>query len=121
MRVLICGSRTWVDRVIVNAVLDGLHAEVTSWNGTLFIIEGGAKGADRIAQDWAKGTGVDLWTCPAEWDTYGKRAGYLRNTRMLVEGKPDLIVAFGHGRGTDMMVELAKKAKVPTYRVVRES
>jgi hypothetical protein len=35
-----------------------------------------------------------------EWDELGKKAGPLRNQRMLDEGKPDLVVAFPGGGGT---------------------
>lgn len=49
---------------------------------------------------------------PADWDKYGKRAGYLRNVQMLDEGKPDLVVAFPGGKGTAMMVKLAKERGV---------
>ena len=46
---------------------------------------------------------------PAEWALHGKKAGYLRNEKMLRMGKPDLVVAFPGGVGTAMMVDLAKK------------
>jgi len=39
-----------------------------------------------------------------EWDELGKKAGPLRNQRMLDEGKPDLVVAFPGGGGTKDMV-----------------
>lgn len=79
----------------------------------LIIIEGGAKGVDETAQDWAITNFVkDCLTFKADWDKYGKSAGYIRNKQMLDEGKPDLVVAFPGGKGTKMMIDLAKKAGV---------
>src|SRR5262249_16770583 len=45
-----------------------------------------------------------------EWDELGKKAGPLRNQRMLDEGKPDLVVAFPGGGGTKDMVRRAVQA-----------
>ena len=49
----------------------------------------------------------------------GKRAGPLRNQRMLDEGKPDLVVAFPGGGGTKDMVRRAVKAGVSVHEVNR--
>lgn len=56
----------------------------------------------------------DIMAFPAEWNKYGKKAGYIRNAQMLEIGKPDLVLAFWDGvsRGTKMMIDLAKKAGV---------
>lgn len=50
---------------------------------------------------------------PADWDTYGNRAGFIRNKQMLDEGKPHVVVAFPGGIGTRMMVGLAKRHNIP--------
>lgn len=75
----------------------------------LVIIQGGADGVDLFAKEWAHSRGVPVEEYKAEWDTYGKRAGYLRNARMLEEGNPKAVVAFPGGKGTSMMVSLARK------------
>ena len=54
-----------------------------------------------------------------EWDELGKKAGPLRNQRMLDEGKPNLVVAFPGGGGTKDMVRRAVKARVPIHEVNR--
>jgi hypothetical protein len=56
---------------------------------------------------------------PADWKRYGNAAGAIRNTQMLVEGKPDIVLAFPTGRlsitkGTKNMVQQARKAGVRT-------
>jgi len=86
------------------------------------IIHGDAQGADRLAAAWGQWHlgGEHVKPFPAKWDKHLNRAGYIRNQQMLDEGKPDLVVAFrcdGESKGTDMMIDLARKAGVPTYVV----
>lgn len=109
MRVLVCGGRDYGDAAVLGRFLDALHHE----RAFSTLIEGGARGADRLARRWAQSRGVQVVTYPAQWDAFGKRAGFLRNRQMLEEGRPDMVVAFPGGRGTLSMVMLAVEASVP--------
>ena len=111
MRVLVCGGRDYADMDRVREALDGLDPAPE------YLIEGGARGADRLAKGWAHMRGVPVLTYPAKWDEFGKRAGILRNAEMLEHGKPDLVVAFPGGRGTADMVQRAERAGVPVMSV----
>lgn len=79
------------------------------------IIEGGARGADSLGAQYAEEVGIPSRRFPALWGTYGKAAGPIRNTQMLKEGAPDLVVAFlaPNSRGTKHMISIAEKAGVP--------
>jgi ABC-type Fe3+-hydroxamate transport system substrate-binding protein len=90
--------------------LDDLHDK----NHFTEVIHGAAQGADRLAGVWARWNNIKESPYPADWKQYGSRAGYVRNTEMLEKGKPDMVIAFKGGKGTNMMVELAEKANVPT-------
>lgn len=114
-RVLVCGGRDYDDKEAVFSVLD----HIDGVHGIWVVIEGGAPGADTLARRWAHETGLMVNTYFAEWERYGKRAGYVRNALMLKKGKPDIVVAFPGGKGTDMMVRLAKKAGVEVMEIVR--
>lgn len=85
------------------------------------IINGGAKGADQLAIDWAVINWTDLRTYKADWDTHGKRAGILRNIEMLEKEQPNLVIAFPGGRGTEHMVKIAKAAGIEVIEVEYES
>lgn len=114
MRVLVCGGRDYDDSRRVYAVLDKLHAEA----GILRLIEGGAQGADRLARDWANNIGgVRVETFEADWEHHGKFAGPMRNSRMLAEGRPDVVVAFPGGRGTADMVRKARREGVKVVEI----
>ena len=113
MKVLVCGGRDYSDRRSLYETLDTMHFA----NPIKQIIAGGANGADMLAADWAQMRGVGLHTFRAEWETHGKKAGPLRNQKMLDEGKPELVVAFPGGRGTADMVRRARTAGVRLLEV----
>lgn len=81
------------------------------------IISGMASGADTAAIDWAVCNWCKTHEYPANWNLYGKSAGYIRNKQMLDEGKPDLVIAFPGGKGTKMMVDIARKAGVQVMEI----
>lgn len=118
MKVLVCGGREYSDREAVYRALDDLNHK----HGRLTIIQGGARGADRLACDWAfsRAPNVHLINEPADWGKHGKAAGVIRNQKMLDKHKPDLVLAFPGGRGTADMVARAKRHAVPVRCVAME-
>ena len=96
MRVIVTGSRDWIDRVTVNQQLSMLnwHAE-----GSLVVVHGCADGADRIAEQWVHATrsrgflGVTEEAHPARWNEFKLSAGPMRNAEMVNAGA-DLVLAF---------------------------
>jgi hypothetical protein len=113
MRVLVTGGRKYADRERVYSALDAVHAK----HGVTLLIEGGARGADRLARDWARLRRVPYETCDADWNRYGNVAGLLRNSQMLADWKPEAVVAFKGNNGTADMVAKAEAAGVPVWRV----
>lgn len=107
VKVLVCGSRDWPHPAEIEAVLAGLYR--TS-DGLAEIIHGAARGADRIAADCARSLGLAVTAFPADWDRYGKRAGFLRNLQMLDQA-PDLVIAFqwNGSRGTQHTIDEARR------------
>lgn len=119
MRVLVCGGREYADFQRLCSVLD-LVLFYPNRALERVLIHGAARGADTMAGEWAKAHRWKVEPYPvtkAEWDEFGKRAGHMRNTRMLVEGKPDLVIAFPGGAGTGNMITQARKAGVLTIQV----
>jgi len=83
MRVLVCGGRDFVDSALLYGVLDKLNRTKT----IICVIEGDARGADRLAGQWARRNHIDLKVIVPEYDQFGGRlAPPLRNQRMLDEG-----------------------------------
>jgi hypothetical protein len=111
--VLVCGGREFSDRDALEVTLDRLHRE----RGFSLIIAGGARGADTMAEEWAKARGIACDVYHADWAGRGRRAGPIRNEQMLREGKPDLVVAVPGGRGTAHMCRIAREAGVEVVEV----
>ena len=80
------------------------------------VIEGDAKGADKIAGQAARELGIPVQIFPANWARFGAAAGPIRNRQMLDE-KPDLVVAFhdhiSESRGTADTIKEAKRRGIP--------
>lgn len=120
MKVLVCGGRDFRDRDQVYEYLDYLLSIAIDAGEEIHIIEGGARGADTFAKDWAVDRKQEFTEIKAEWDLYGKRAGYLRNIKMSEE-HPDIVVAFPGGKGTQSMVEIAQRKQIPVIQIERNS
>lgn len=116
MKVLVCGSRKFGAPDVVRDALDHMAA----MNGIDLVIEGCASGPDRCAEEWAAEWGVPIEHHPADWARYGKSAGHRRNSEMLRDGRPDMVVAFwdGQSAGTAGMVKSAERlgVSVVVYR-----
>jgi len=112
-KVLVCGGRDFDDRAALFAALDRLHAQ----RAFGVVIAGGARGADTLAVEWATDRGIPTEVYMAEWDRLGRKAGPIRNQRMLDEGRPGLVVAFPGGGGTAGMIALSRKADVEVIMI----
>jgi len=119
VRVIVTGSRTWTNKATIWGALWG--ALLVS--GQLTVVHGDClDGADAIAKSWCdsyKEYGVIEEPHPANWDLYGKPAGFIRNREMADLGA-DYCLAFigpGPSKGTRHMVKKATKAgiRVLTY------
>lgn len=77
MRILICGGRDYNDYSELCNEMDKLSLDEKQ---PITIISGEARGADTLAKQYAEECGWGYEGYPADWDTYGKRAGYVRNS-----------------------------------------
>ncbi len=116
MRVLMCGGRDFNDVKLFAKAINALLLT----DSIDLVIQGGAKGADLMAELWAMRVGIPTVCYPANWTVHGKAAGYIRNKQMLEDGKPDLVMAFPGGKGTANMVKIAREAGVSVQEIRKE-
>ena len=102
MKIAVIGSRDFNDYVFLSESLKFLSSADT-------IISGGARGADSLAERYAKENQINFVVFPADWDKFGKSAGYRRNVDIITEC--DSVIAFwdGKSRGTKHSIDIAKK------------
>lgn len=77
------------------------------------VVSGGARGVDTFAEVAAKARGLDTLIFHADWERLGRRAGPIRNERIIAHA--DRLVAFWNGssRGTLNSLVLANRASLP--------
>lgn len=103
---IVTGSRDWTARAVLERVLTDACPGL--------IIQGGARGADMMALEWARANRVDYVTFSARWSELGKRAGIERNIRMLDAYPEATVIAFPlGGPGTRHCMAEAKKRGMP--------
>ena len=111
MKVVVAGSRTYRNK---RRVFDELDQWMRA--GKIEeVISGCAAGPDSDAIEWAEQNGVPVDKHPAEWDTYGKSAGFIRNAEMAAIG--DILLAFwdGQSKGTKHMIDCMQRKKKQVY------
>lgn len=100
MNVAIVGSREWRFPIEIRSV-------VASLAPTDVLVSGGARGVDSIAEHYARKRGLECIIHEADWELFGKSAGFIRN-RLIVRDA-DRLIAFQHehSRGTQHTIDLA--------------
>lgn len=109
--VLVTGGRDYADRERVAAELSALAPGL--------VLHGAAKGADTLAESWARENGVHFASVPALWYSHLRGAGPKRNA-VLVEMCRRLggtVLAFPGGNGTADCVRRAKAAGLTVREV----
>lgn len=105
-RVIIAGGRDFNDYELLKTTMDKLLSNVSD---EIVVVSGRARGADSLGERYAQERGYSVSLFPAQWNLYGKRAGFLRNEEMAKNA--DALVAFwdGQSRGTESMIRLARQ------------
>jgi hypothetical protein len=106
-RLIVAGGRDFVDYELLKSKLD--YALRNRLNEGITIVSGVARGADKLGERYAKERGYAIDSHPADWDKFGKSAGYIRNKEMAQNA--DGLMAFwdGKSRGTHHMINIAKE------------
>lgn len=113
MRVLVCGGRDFTNQAWLFNELDKLDAK----DKITCIISGCVQGADNLAMLWAFKRKIEVAPFPADWKNLSNSAGPIRNETMIKKGRPDIILAFPGGRGTENMIMLGLNARLRVYRL----
>jgi len=114
MRILVTGSRDWDDKWTIRKALNA-----AAWERPVLVSGACPTGADEIAERHAEFWGWEVERHPADWDKYGRRAGFIRNDQMVQLGA-DICLAFikNESKGATMTADLAEKAGIPVKRFI---
>lgn len=109
MKTIIAGSRNISDYSSLLQAVSELDWFIS------VVISGTARGVDRLGERYAKEHNLPVEKYPADWDRYGKSAGYRRNELMAERAEALLALWDGESRGTKHMIDIAKKKGLKIY------
>ena len=115
MRTIIAGSRSATN---YNELISAMSQ--IDWRPTT-VLSGTARGADRLGERWAKENNIPLEYYPAQWDIYGRSAGYRRNEEMARNAQALIALWDADSRGTKHMMDLALRYKLKIYLHIIET
>lgn len=110
-KVIIGGSRGFSNyKLLRDKCNEYLRNKRKEYN--IIIISGGARGADTLGKKYAQDEGFSLEVFPANWNKFGKSAGFRRNEQMAEVA--DALIAFWDGKshGTKHMIEIMENKKL---------
>jgi len=110
IKLVIAGGRDFNDMELLNSTLQELYI---SKGIVIEDVCGLARGADILGKQWAIAHGCKVHEKAADWDKYGKSAGYKRNKEMGEFADEVLVFWDGVSKGTKHMIDLTKMMNKP--------
>lgn len=125
-RILVCGGRSFDDYALLRSILEEILEEKTLSPEDVEIVSGHCAGADTLGERWAEENGCALKIFLADWETYKRKAGPIRNKQMVEyirDAENKYVVAFvsPDSRGTKQTVALARREGIPVRQTNYES
>lgn len=111
MKIAVVGSRGIGDIIILEQIWERLKFGFEGHT----IVSGGAKGVDQIARKFAFEHKIPIIEHLADWNKYGKKAGYLRNKDIIEECDCCIAIWDGDSPGTAHDIRLCKQLKKRLY------
>jgi len=109
MKVIVAGSRTITDYEFLEHAITESGFEITQ------IISGGARGVDSMGERFAREKNIQCRVMTANWDVYGKSAGYIRNEDMAKVADALIALWDGESKGTRNMINIAKRNNLKVF------
>lgn len=109
MKTIIAGSRTIEDYDIVLAAILASNFDITE------VVSGCARGVDKLGERFAEDVELPIKYFPADWDKYGKKAGYIRNEEMANYADAAICIWDGESKGTENMINISTKKKLKLF------
>lgn len=111
--IAVIGSRTFFNLSKMNEVLDRIIDKYKVSN--IFIVSGGAKGADNMAQNYARTNGYPIIIYYPDYEREGRGAPLVRNEKIIKQA--NIVVAFknGESNGTNHALSIADSLDKLTY------
>jgi len=115
VKVIIAGGRDICDQEKVFALID---KTILRWREQGLpeiseIVSGTATGVDTLGEQYANEHNIPIKRFPADWETYGKGAGPIRNRQMADYADRLIVIMHEDSRGSRNMFETMQKLHKP--------
>lgn len=123
LRIVIAGSRDFNDYELLKREVLNIVKYDNRPKDYVKVISGGARGADTLGERFAKEFDLEVKRFIPDWESIGRRAGYIRNAEMakysVEDGSDGMLIAFwdGKSKGTKHMIDLANKYELEVHVV----
>ena len=109
MKIIIAGTRTFTDYEFLKKAIQESGIQITQ------VISGGARGVDALGERYAKEMNIPCRIVSANWDQFGKAAGYIRNENMAKIAEGLIAIWDGESKGTRNMINIAKERSLKVF------
>lgn len=116
-RMIVAGGRDYSNQNVVNYYIDRVKDVCDSRGLNLVIVCGMATGADTLGRNYAISNGLEVLEFPADWNKYGKSAGYIRNKEMGNVADSAIVFWDGRSKGSKLMIDIMHELKKPVVAI----
>ena len=102
MKLAVVGGRDFFNYQYLEKILDPIKEQI------MWIVSGGAKGVDSLAEKYAARNHIPFLLFPANWERYGKRAGLMRNQQIVDEADHMIALPTRASKGTHDSIRRAR-------------
>jgi hypothetical protein len=115
MKTIIAGSRTITNYEMLEDFIKAIQQYMPGGMSITEVVSGKARGVDMLGEQWAAAYGVPIVGFPADWNTYGRSAGHIRNAEMANYAEAAIILWDHYSSGTADMIQLATKTHLRLF------
>lgn len=109
MKVIIAGSREGITANDVDTAIRESGFVITE------VVSGGARGVDRMGEQYARYYGIPIRQFIPDWNGIGKSAGFRRNEQMADYADALIAVWDAVSHGTEHMIRTAEKRGLAVF------
>lgn len=109
MVTIIAGSRNVEDYNQLLSAIDALPWKISK------VVSGCARGVDKMGEKWARENDIPIDRFPANWNGFGKSAGYVRNLQMAQNAQALLALWDSRSKGTGHMIKIAYEHSLKVF------
>jgi hypothetical protein len=115
VKIIIAGGRDFNNYNLLKRTCTCIIGALNPRKDNIEVVCGKARGADTLGEQFAQEQGYKIKSFPTDWETLGKKAGYVRNAQMA--SYSEVLIAFWDraSKGTKHMIDLANKQRLKVF------